>query len=125
MIFYYLALFYPVLSFFFEMGVALLIVYPYWLLKKWLKKHLIVKFITNTVLLVIGCFLYSKVLNIFIEIVAGNNFNSLFTTKNINFLIEFRKYQIPSKFFAFFFNDLIVFLWLNIVFRLFSYRNSP
>lgn len=96
--YFYICLFYPVLSFFFEMGVALLIVYPYWLLKKWLKKHLIVKFITNTVLLVIGCFLYSKVLNIFIEIVAGNNFNSLFTTKNINFLIEFRKYQIPSKF---------------------------
>ena len=30
-IYYYLALFYPVFSFFFEMGVALLLVYPVWM----------------------------------------------------------------------------------------------
>ena len=36
--FYYLGLFYPVLSFFFEMGVALFFVYPLWIGKKWLKK---------------------------------------------------------------------------------------
>ena len=96
--FFYICLFYPILSFFFEIGLALLIVYPYWLLKKWLKKHILIKFLFNTILLFIGCFLYSKVLNVFIEIVAGNNFNSLFTTDNINALINFREYQIPTKF---------------------------
>lgn len=96
--FFYIALFYPILSFFFEMGIALLVVYPYWLAKKWLKKHLLVKFILNIVLLFIGCFLYSKVLNIFIEIVAGNNFNALFTVDNINALVNLKKYQIPTKF---------------------------
>ena len=80
------------------MGLALLIVYPYWLIKKWLKKHILIKFLVNTILLFVGCFLYSKVLNVFIEIVAGNNFNSLFTTDNINTLINFREYQIPTKF---------------------------
>ncbi len=96
--FFYICLFYPILSFFFEMGIALLLVYPYWLAKKWLKKHILFKFIFNTLILFIGCFLYSKVLNVFIEIVAGNNFNSLFTSDNINVLISLRKYQMPTKF---------------------------
>ena len=34
--FYYLGLFYPVITFFFIGGVALLLVYPFWLLKKYL-----------------------------------------------------------------------------------------
>ena len=38
--FYYLGLFYPILSFFFEMGIALFVVYPVWFIKKWLKKHI-------------------------------------------------------------------------------------
>jgi hypothetical protein len=46
--YYYYGLFYPVLSFLFEAGVVLLLVYPFWFLKEWLKKHLTVKFIFFT-----------------------------------------------------------------------------
>ena len=38
--FFYSGVFYPMLSFIFEIGVALILVYPYWLLKKFLKKKL-------------------------------------------------------------------------------------
>ena len=72
--FYYLALFYPILSFFFEMGVALLFIYPFWLLKNYLNKHL------------------------FIEMIAGGNINHLFTQTMMDKLIGFRKYEIPINF---------------------------
>lgn len=96
--FYYLGLFYPILSFFFEVGVALILVYPFWFIKKYLKKRIIVNFIINLVILIAGCFLYSKVLNLFIEIIAGNNINSLFTKDRIDFLISLKQYQFPTNF---------------------------
>lgn len=96
--YYYQTLFYPVLSFLFEAGVSLLLVYPYWLLKKYLKKHFTVKFIITLVGLFIGCYIYSEVLNLFITLVAGNDINSLFTTDSINGLIEMRKYLVPIRF---------------------------
>lgn len=96
--FYYLGFFYPLLSFLFEMGVALLLVYPYYLFKKYLKKHLLIRFIVSMVILFVGCFLYSKVLNLFIELVASNNVNKLFTTDSIDKFISFRKYEFPTNF---------------------------
>ena len=96
--FYYLALFYPILSFFFEMGVALLFIYPFWLLKNYLNKHLLVRFLLIVILLVIGCYLYAKVLNLFIEMIAGGNINHLFTQTMMDKLINFRKYEIPINF---------------------------
>lgn len=97
-LYYYLGLFYPLLSFIFEIGVALILVYPFWLLKQFLKKHLIIQYVLNIVLLFVGCFLYAKVLNVFIEIVAGNNLLALFTTTSINKLIEMEKFEIPINF---------------------------
>ena len=96
--FYYIGLFYPVLSFLFEMGVALLLVYPFLFIKIWLKKHIITKFIINLLVLVVGCYLYSIVLNIFIEIVAGNNINALFTTESISFIVNLKRYLVPTCF---------------------------
>ena len=96
--FYYVCLFYPILSFIFEIGVALILVYPVWLIKNFLKKRVLLKFILTLICLFIGCYLYSIVLNIFIEFVAGNNINALFTTTSINKLIELEKYQIPINF---------------------------
>lgn len=97
-IFFYLALFYPLCSFLFEMGIALILVYPMWLVNKYLRKHLIIRFICALVILFVCCFLYSKVLNLFIEIVANNNINALFTTESINFFMNLRKYEFPTNF---------------------------
>lgn len=93
--FYYFGLFYPIITFMFEAGIALLFVYPFYIAKKWLKKHLLFKFIFNVVLLFIGCYFYSKVLNMFIEIIAGNNFNSLLNDQNIGLIIQLKKYIFP------------------------------
>ncbi|MBR2891197.1 MAG: hypothetical protein IKC22_02315 [Bacilli bacterium] len=93
--FYYLGLFYPMVTFLFESGIALLFVYPFYILKKWLKKHLMVKFIFNVIILFVGCYLYSKVLNVFIEIIAGNSFNSLLNDQNIGIIIQLKKYIFP------------------------------
>lgn len=96
--FYYLGLFYPLLSFLFEMGIALLFVYPFHLLQKFMKKHLIARFVICLVTLFIGTFIYSKVLNLFIQMVASNTINRLFTTDSINRLIQLRKYEFPTNF---------------------------
>ena len=93
--FYYFGLFYPIITFMFEAGIALIFVYPFYITKKWLKKHLLVKFAFNVVLLFVGCFLYSKVLNVFIEIIAGNNFNSLLNDQNIGLIINLKQYIFP------------------------------
>lgn len=96
--FYYIGLFYPVITFLFIGGMSLLLVYPFWLLKKYLSKHYLLRFILSTILLLGVTFLYAKVLNIFIEIVAGGNINSLFTTESINKIIDLQKYQVPINF---------------------------
>ena len=96
--FYYLGLFYPALSFLLEMGVALLLVYPYLLVKKYLKKHLVLKFLTALLLLFILSFLYSKVLNVFIGIIAGGNTNQLVSTKFLEQIEKFQQYIIPLKY---------------------------
>ena len=98
MSFYYLGLFYPVISFLFIGGCALLLVYPFLLLKKYLDKHYILRFVVSTVLMLVVTYLYSKVLNIFIEIIAGGNINSLFTTDSISKIIDLQKYQVPLSF---------------------------
>ena len=96
MMFYYSGVFYPVATFFVEIGIALLIVYPFWLLKKYLNKHIFVRFIVITVLL-IGCsVLYAKVLNLFMEIVVGGSFNSILT--KVPFFVKLEKFEVPTNF---------------------------
>ena len=70
----------------------------FWLLKNYLNKHLLVRFLLIVILLVIGCYFYAKVLNLFIEMIAGGNINHLFTQTMMDKLINFRKYEIPINF---------------------------
>ena len=53
-LFYYLGLFYPIFTFFLEIGVALLFVYPFWLLLQFLKKRPLIQFIVSIVVLFIS-----------------------------------------------------------------------
>lgn len=98
MIFFYISLFYPVFSFFIEVGIALILVYPIWLLIQYLKKHPIIQFIVSITILFIGVFIYSQVLNVFVELVANNELSSLFTKSSIERFINLRKYQVPINF---------------------------
>ena len=83
MIYYYLVVFYPILSFLFEAGIAMLLVYPFKLVIDFLKKHLIIQFVTAIVAMIGFCVLYSSILGVFMELVINNNLDALFTTDNI------------------------------------------
>lgn len=96
MMFYYLGVFYPVLTFFFEVGVALIFVYPFWLLKKFLNKHVVVRFIVIAVVLFSFCFVYTYVLNIFIEIIIGGSFNRILVY--VPDLVRLQRFEFPTNF---------------------------
>lgn len=97
-IFFYMGIFYPAVTFLFEIGLALLLVYPVWLLEKFLKKHFFVRFIIILVILVLGCVLYSKVLDAFMNILTGGNIDYLKSNEVINTLLTIRKYSIPNRY---------------------------
>ena len=96
--FYYQGLFYPVLSFFFEAGVALVLVYPFRAIVEYLKKHIVTQFIAALIVMVIACYLYNKVLSVFMELVVNNNVGALFTKSSIQKLVNLRQYLIPVNF---------------------------
>ena len=93
-VYYFITLFYPLLSFLFEGGVALMLVYPYKMALDYLKKHIVVQFIVALVFMFVASFAYSRVLSLFMEIVVNNNLNMLFTTETI------AKLSVASKYFA-------------------------
>ena len=97
-IFYFTAVFYPVLLFFFQAGIALILVYPFKLLLDYFKKHIVIQFIAVVIVAFGLTYLYSRALNIFITLVANNNIDSLFTTKSINSITSLSKFMIPVNF---------------------------
>ena len=99
-IFYYQIFFYPVLSFCFEAGVALLFVYPFRAFVEFLKKHIVAQFIIAIVIMATACYLYSEALSIFMNLVVNNDVGSLFTKSSIQFLINLKQYLIPVNFLA-------------------------
>ena len=96
--FYFKALLYPALLFFFQAGVALLLVYPYKLLSDILDKYFIVKIVVFLVIAFGLTILYSRVLDIFINIVVNNNANVLFTTEMMESIKKTAQYMIPVNF---------------------------
>ena len=97
-IFYFNAVFYPLFLFFFQAGVALIFVYPVKLLLDFLKKHI---FIQLGVVLVFAfglTFLYSRALNVFINLVAENDIDSLFTVRSITAIEKAARFMVPINF---------------------------
>ena len=102
-IFYFITIFYPLLSFLFEGGIALLLVYPFKLIIDYLKKHLIIQFIVSLILMVGLAYLYSRVLSLFMTLVVNNNLNQLFTTSAIKSVSKFASGLVPIVFLVQFF----------------------
>lgn len=96
--FYYIVFFYPMFSFFFEAGIALLFVYPYKLFRDYIKKHLVVEFVASVLIMVLLVFVYSKILDFFMQLVTNNNLNIIFSTKNIESILKMRQYLVPVNF---------------------------
>lgn len=102
-LFYFITIFYPILSFLFEGGIALLLVYPFKLIIDYLKKHLIIQFIVSLILMVLLAILYSRILSIFMNLVVNNNINQLFTTSAISQVTNITKGMVPIVFLVQFF----------------------
>ncbi len=98
--FYYVALFYPAASFVFEVGLALVFVYPVWYLLQYLKKHVIFEFTLAVVLLLLLSWVYSEVLTVFVGLVSNNELSTLFSAESISSIIDFERYLVPINILA-------------------------
>lgn len=96
--YFYKALFYPAASFLFEGGVALVLVYPLFILSKYLKNKPIVKLCIATVVMAAFTYFYAKALGLFTDLVVNNSIALIFTSERIESLIRFRTYALPVNF---------------------------
>ena len=95
--FYFISLFYPLISFFFDMGIALILLCPYTLIKNKLKNHFVMRFIVYLAVLGIATYLYSKVLTVYVNLVAGGNVLTLFTQDRINTFKSMMAFELPAS----------------------------
>lgn len=101
--FYYTALFYPLLASIFELGIALLVVYPVWMFLQYLKKHVILEFSLSVALMFALAIPYSKVLNMFVGLVTNNELMLLFTEESMAKVAKIGNFAIPMNFLVDFF----------------------
>ncbi len=98
MMFYYMAMFYPAASFVFEVGVALVFVYPVWCILEYLRKHVLLEFSLSAVLLYGLAWIYSSVLSAFTGLVSNNEVSSLLSSESIETLVEIERYTVPLNY---------------------------
>ena len=95
--FYFITIFYPVFTFFFDMGLALMLLCPYTLLKNKLKNNFLARFIIYLLVLAGATYLYSKILTVFVNLVAGGNILTLFTQDVINIFTKMMTFELPAS----------------------------
>lgn len=105
MMYYYVAIFYPAVSFLFETGISLIFVYPVWLFLEYLRKHVVQEFIISVVILLVMTYVYSLVLEVFVTLVANNELTTLFTEESMVMMARLEKYAVPVNFLAGIFLD--------------------
>ena len=96
--YFYTSLYYPVLVSILEIGIALIFIYPVKLLLDYLKKHILIQSIVLIIISFGLCFVYSKILNVFIDLVANNEMNLLFTSESIEVANKISKCLIPINY---------------------------
>ncbi len=98
MLFYYKALFYPLLASIFELGIALLVVYPVWIFLQYLKKHFVLEFCLSVGLIFSLVYPYSVILDMFVGLVTDNELTLLFSEASIASLTRVTEYFVPINF---------------------------
>ena len=96
--YFYTSLYYPILVSILEIGIALIFIYPVKLLLDYLKKHILIQSIVLIIISFGLCFVYSKILNVFIDLVANNEMNLLFTSESIEVANKISKCLIPINY---------------------------
>lgn len=96
--FYFLGIFYPLMTFFFEVGLALALVYPFHYLKQLLSSRPYLEFIVIAILLGLGAFAYAKLLDVFVSLVSGSGINAFLTDANLSKMVANRKYWVVANY---------------------------
>ena len=97
-LFFYVCIFYPVMSFLFEIGAAVILVYPVFIFLEYLKKHVVLEFCVATALLFGLTYIYSSVLTEFVNMVVGNSVSLIFTEQSMTTLAKIVDYLVPINF---------------------------
>lgn len=95
-VFFFLTLFYPLLTFFFEAGVSMILLFPFKKIVGFLHDHLIVEFVVATILFGAFAYLYGQVLTVFLNLISENALSSLFNKETISALLSAKKYFVVA-----------------------------
>lgn len=98
LLFFYTSLYYPVLILIFQLGIALILVYPFKLMMDYFKKHFVVQLIAVLVVSFGAVIAYSQLLNVFVDLVASNTLTTLFTTDSIKTVSKVADFLVPVNF---------------------------
>lgn len=90
------ALFLPIIP----LGVASIIVLPYYYLKRLVNSHYIFVFIVMTASMALFCWLYSFAFRFAENLIVSGKITSLFDDKTMLFIISFTKHNYPANLFA-------------------------
>lgn len=93
--FYYRAIFYPLAASLFEIGIALLLVYPVRMLLEYLKKHVVLEFLLAVAVIFSLAYPYSRLLNVFVELVTNNELTTLFSEESIALINAIGENALP------------------------------
>ena len=120
--FYYISIFYPLLASIFEIGIALLLVYPVRLFLQFLKRHIVLEFCLAVGVIFALVYPYSIVLNTFTDLVANNEISLLFTEESMQTMTWISEHAVPINFLVDMFvsnNDAKLYPYLAISFGIF------
>lgn len=97
-IFYFLGLFYPLLTTFFEIGVSLILLFPVKFISDFLKRHQLIQFILGMAVMGGLAFAYAKVVDLFVALLSGDSLSSLFNSTNMATLSYWKKFFVVSNY---------------------------
>ncbi len=93
--FYVASIIYPFIISAFNVGVALIFVTPYEFIYKLVKSNDIVQFILASVIVIVLCFIYQFVLNLFLTALNDSSIGGVFSPSFIESLHNLVKYLVP------------------------------
>lgn len=93
--YYIFACLYPILISFFSVGVSLLLSLIYQQIYKLIKKSDIAQFISASVIVILLCYLYQFVLNLFLTALNDSSVGGVFSSDFVNFAHKGRYYFMP------------------------------
>lgn len=94
---FFLMALYPLIISLFETGVAFLLATPYQSIYTYFKNHFIFRLIVSIVMMVILCFTYSYILNLFLSLVRDNNIYAIFSSSTIKMMSQIAPFLMPTR----------------------------